>query len=557
MEKSFFQKYQKWIWWLVLVPVLATFSITGTCGQMFGGGARSHGGEYASFELPSGKKVSLTDSEFRDFAATLRGLGAGRELDREDVLSFAMLYHAAVDAGIYVPDSQISQMIKMRFQNGQQYEMFLKQVESDSRSFEGHLRRALTVGAYRGGLNELASLPDGEAIVKKWQENNEEYKLEYVSFSAADAKSSIDKKKISDADLKAFYDAMAEGAKNAKYHREPKMAIEGATFKLSSEKDAKLLPLIEGVTIDDKDLELYYNQNKTERFKLSEPKDGENYLRFEAAKERVTRELKLKLALEKLVLKAKEEFAKGNFSWKDFGKPYGLEPFEVSEPKTKVEFRTLDRFGSVIFAERQLFPLSEGEFSMIPGLATNDFFIYRVTKKIPEGLSDFEEVREKVLDEYLEKKSFETAKEQAEAFLKDAKPATTEPAKEGESKEDLFAKASKTHDVKIQTVDFFSKSYGRTMEAYRDAESVGKFLKRYYGIFSLKAGEISAAIEDQINKAVHVVRVVERRLPDAASITPKGFEETKMYGGAASQDLFSFEHLKTAFNLKMNQGAAD
>ncbi len=562
MEQSFLRRNQKLILYLIVVPILATFSITGTMMYVF---AQRDAGNLAHFTLPSGKTIEVDDPMFRDFASNLRSLPfylgnlRSEEEDSSDsVYRFLMLYHAAVDAGFFVPDSHLSTMIRAFFPSKDQYQSYLSRMglAGGAQTFEHYLRRGMIAMSYEQSLMDAASVPNGDEVVKSWQEDNEEYTVEYVSFPASESKSKLDAASIGDEELQKYLDGLNDADRKRKFRREAKVSIEGLTLKISSAEEAKFASLLEGQEFPEPEVHAYFDQNRFERFTRpkEEKKEGESaeqakpFYEFEEVKEMALQELKYKRAMERLLAKAKEEKGKEGFSLDAFGKPYGLETFSISPEKTRAELVTAERFGNR-FLSMQAFIPNEGDFSDIVSMAPNDFFFYRVTKKIPEGVPALAEIRERVLEDYLEKKALDLAKEDARAFHTQA----TVSKAEGEQDLDVFVKAASAQKKTLDSVGPFSKGYYRyqAMEYAKEPQGAGKFLKGYAALFDLKAGEISQPIEDKSNKAFYVGRVVKRELPDAGKIRPADFQRSRMMsqnekrvGFAEIKNFLKFEEKK-------------
>ncbi len=289
----YFRRYEKWIFWGIVIVILPTFSVTGimfsTCGQRDTAPAGKIYGE----EVP--------DETFRVAQERLgrfyQVIAPGRqERDDDIVWNHLIFLRQAEEAGVQVSDDELAEEVRRRFKDRDQarrayerfekefpgfaraqswqrerilqqlymeeaanakfsreeYEKTLEAVKLDPVEFEATLRERMRIEKLVK-LVQASGKPDPEKVYESFQEEAHRRKAAYVVFKSDDHKP--DEGKTSVEELKKYYD------RHGDRFREPrKVDVEWVAVKAAGfEKDVP--PLTE------KELETRYEGQK-ERWRL-------------------------------------------------------------------------------------------------------------------------------------------------------------------------------------------------------------------------------------------------------------------------------------------------
>jgi hypothetical protein len=154
--------------------------------------------------------------------------------------------------------------------------------------------------------------------------------------------------------------------------------------------------------------------------------------------------------------------------------------------------------------------------------------VTRVVKKTPARIPAAADIREKLLPDYLEEKSFTLAKEDATKFrdaVEDVK------ASEGDGAFDKVVKEKGITATRLAPVSMGALENGDVDYSQR-GKDVSQFLaslhypgaQRFPGMepdpFVLKKSAVSQPIQNQEGKTVYIVRCSDRQLPTKADMGP-------------------------------------
>lgn len=559
---------------------LVTFTITGAVVTTFQSDARA--ANSPTITLPSGATRKLTDTD-RSLAAAAytlfferrrnnipealqvaqqaRMMDLFRQLlpllstslaDREDggkrdeVLQVMLLAALARDKGIDVGQGEISAWVSDAFTSPQEYTAFCGHFRLSPVQFEAALKEALLVKrTFDIGLAETP-LPSGDEIVAEWRKRNERYTFDVAAFSAKERRAALEKTPPTDAELQAHFDALPPMGKER--HRLPaQFALDGLAVTAPAEKQADAFEaLMAAAEVQEQDARSYYQISRAERFAKpaaeskpagegaatqpeSAPASVPSFLPFDEVKDRAMRETRVARALEKVSREAQEAAASPGFDLKAFGDKYGLTYFTTGEPRTAADLAKVPVHGTASLGVG-LADSKEGAFLSGYRAAPGAIEVARLTRKVDSRIPEIAAIRDALLPEYLDKKAYEKAQEDASAFQKAVLAA---------SGDDKFAAAAKQLGVEIKTLPPVAKSR-RDDPDYTAGSGAdpAHFLAGLRGMggafpgarpdpFELKKGDVSPPIPDENEKVVYVVRVAGRAEPPDSEMGPADYHDAK------------------------------
>lgn len=421
-------------------------------------------------------------NQYRDqFGGTLpKGLIESLDLEGqalEQLIQRSLLRQGARKMGIMVSDLEIQQGVeKMEaFRSNGRFDVALyKNILSSSgmtpTSFEDTMRNDLLSGKVIESLSRFAKLTPLE-ISDEFDYNNEEIKIEYVSFSGANFNESVE---TDEEHLKLAYEE-----NKANYMTEPQVKLHFLTFPYVSEKKP---------AIPDEQLEAFYRQNFN-RYSIPEQRSARHVL-IKTSAEDSEDILTEKLGRAKQIV----ELAKSGENFAELAKQY-------SEGPTGSKGGELGAFGRgqmVKPFEDAAFSLNEGEISDIVETEFG-FHIIKLEKIKPAYTKTLAEVRDEIEAQILAQKSTEIAFARATEAYENIILAGS------------LNKFSQKSDITLEQTDFFSRKSPEKSGSQNSMATDPSFLN---AAFSLNKGELSSLVETPLGYAI--IFAADKKEPETA-----------------------------------------
>ena len=192
----------KWMYILITVFVMLTFSITGAMVDSFTGPDRSSR-LAGSFRTPSGEDVEITNLDYSTVSRLLARVRGNPS--EQDVWSIIMLDELGKEAGIVVSDKMIANFVRDGFPTQEDLNNFLQVTRMSEPDFKRIMRKLVRVQLYTQ-LNQPVMPILTEEKFHRFQEDNELLKVSYVAFTDEAEKAALESAEVSDDDLKAFFE---------------------------------------------------------------------------------------------------------------------------------------------------------------------------------------------------------------------------------------------------------------------------------------------------------------------------------------------------------------
>ncbi len=422
-------------------------------------------------------------TQYRDqFGGNLpKGLLESLDLDGqalEQLIQRSLLRQGAKEMGIIVSDLEIQQAVeKMEafrtngIFNVEQYKNILTSSGMTPTSFEDTMRTDLLAGKVIEHLSRFAKLTPLE-INEQFNFDNEELKIEYVTFSAIDFKENIE----ADAEqVTSYYEENKE-----KYMTDPQVKLHFLAFPYNSE---------EKPVISDAELESFYRQNFN-RYSIPEQRNARHIL-FKTSEQDSEDALSEKKQRAAQVL----ELARSGEDFAELAKQYSEGP---TGPRGG-DLGSLSRGRLVKPFEDAVFSLNDGEISDIVETQFG-FHIIKLEKIEPAYTKTLEEVKGEIESQLQGQKSREFAFSQAtDAYEKIILAGSLD-------------KFSENSAITVDKTDYFPRKSPEKSGAKSEMGAEPAFLN---AAFSLNKGELSSLVETAQGYAI--IFAVDKKEPQVAA----------------------------------------
>ncbi|MEJ2333973.1 MAG: SurA N-terminal domain-containing protein, partial [Desulfobulbaceae bacterium] len=395
----------------------------------------------------------------------------------EQLIQRSLLRQGAGKMGIMVSDLEVQQAVeKMEafrsngIFNVELYQNILSSSGMTPASFEETMRTDLLAGKVVEHLSRFAKLTPLE-IDDQFAFDNEQIKIEFVSFSGTDFKDKVD---TGEEQLKTYYEE-----NKGNYMTEPQVKLQFLAFPYdTAEKSA----------ISEEDLESFYRENLS-RYVNPEQRSARHILikTSEEDSEDALAEKKNRAAQILELARTGEDFA-------ELAKQHSEGP---SAPRGgDLGFFTRGRMAKPF--EDAVFSLQEGEISDIVETQFG-FHIIKLEKIEPAHTKTLEEVKGEIADLLWEQKSRELAFTKATAAYENIILAGS------------LDKFSQESDIPVEQTDFFPRTSPEKSGSTIDMVSNPAFLN---AAFSLNRGELSSLVETPQGYAI--IFAADKKEPETA-----------------------------------------
>jgi len=569
------ERSKKWIMVAVVVFALPTVGISITPGA-FGNRDRT---ELASFEVRPGKRVVITNEEYRNTMLRINNLSR-RNPEPSEVWNHIILVREAEEAGIMVTDDEIREVVdRFAEQGADVYARAVRaQYNMTTGQFEQQLREQFLVRRLQE-VYRMAQRYPTEQLFEEFKKDagQKRYELDYVAYRADDL---IKKQNPLDYPLekvREYYTASGNDHVRRKYLGQDKYDVEFVAGRFDQLDPAKTPEKFAQVAFRDdaeeqKELEAFHQQNQHRyRRPQTEIKPGEQ----DTTKELYTLaeirpQVKREALITRLVERARaDELLQGEKpDVRAVARKYGL-TYGRSGPMTTPELTGWTELGdpqaqyAVVSAVSTLQDgkLQDAVNKSVPG----QVFFVRLRERLRAEPPPLEEVELRVREDLMRKDAYDQALAAARDFRKameDAAKAELEPgyqairdhrAKEAEEEitrdkiedeegkklvREKYKGRAELEITKKREADFKAKELAAFDKVAADrglaVKHLAPFTRRQYGVTmpgedpaeaflksnitatSLRSkGEVSSPIPDELNKAVYLVRATDVQEPTA------------------------------------------
>lgn len=351
--------------------------------------------EYPSFALASGDRVIVDPDTLRSYAGLL-GLFGGRPT-QEDLYQFIMTYRLALESGIHVTESELSEFVSdpmWGLKTPEDYRVFIQSRGIRMRDWEEALRRHLVVEHYTRAFTDALGTPSPDQLLEAFGEQAEEFRVAAVAI-ALESHSPDDP---GDEVLSAAWDELDVESRALRYPSPEMAALEAwIVDPAAAPTDAFAAMMIEpdeAWAPSEDDITNFFADVRAVRFDAEE--DGAVAPELHEVREAVEHEFRLRRAMERIRTDAA---ADGIEDGAAFAASYGLVHLPGGDPRNQSDLSTDPQIGTGRLALRA-FATETGSFSSMVEAVPAGYVIYRVTDHVDAGAMPFSEARADFLESW-------------------------------------------------------------------------------------------------------------------------------------------------------------
>jgi hypothetical protein len=541
---------------------------------MGGGGDRNP--VVCSWERPGHGKVEWRESDviltMRQISNVLRvdpllGFQAGIELnrpEREDYVRVMVLNQLALDAGIRITDKDLAEHIRSSLQfTGASDQDFIQGVRNmglDQRALEETMRRVLGGVRLVQMLGFAAGVPDPASIEEQWHNEHVEHAFDYAALEVDSLREEALAELPDDAGLEAWFNELDEASKDA-FKTLERRSAEVVRFRDADTHPATALleafPEVvpeggEPTPIEDL-AQRYYDRVYFIRFQKTEmgaePVPGarptEWYTREEADRQLVA-EAPIYFAMQRWLDDLKKRVAEGQGPNVDLlaeATKYGLDHRRI-EDLTKEELTEAEDIGDGILAG-QVFGLeNEGDLSYGLFASQSGICFVRLTARSERTLPPFAEIRDKVVEKWLEPRTSELALERLKKIREGFESFTPEPP-EGQEPDTARHYRATTDDfraaVEGASLEVGHRGWldqrGNPKDDPQADQPAHKFIASFgfsRGFYGLDDDEVAEPGLSADSKTAYLVRRAGKREVPLDRMSPRDYERMKIQSRSAA-----------------------
>lgn len=522
------------------------------------------------------KKISAGDFYAKQLAMNALEGTAQQGVSIERVWEHILMASEADGVGIVVTDEELDTM--MQKDDPDLYEGFLKRWKQVGVSVEdgrAYMRNERKADRLRDLWLNTSRVTTKDAF-DIWKQQHYRLKLEYIGFGADQYASEYPREKIDEATLKTFWNE--NKVIQAQFRTPNTVSAEFIGLDTAAYDLAKLPAEFRGKEVS-RDAALEYYTKNRDALNAQIPADKQHLLviNAETPLEKVSSPFAL---LEETIRKAlqvqevinaahKEAAADPKADLSAIAKKFGLDYQKFENVDRPQSMQQMARYGFNIFVT--LNGAKEGEVA--PTIADERGFRYffRLNKRQNSTLPEFAEIREKILDKYIETQTLDKARRTSQelvSYVNDKINAEVQPLQErlikeadadaekriaelGLSRDEdkarernasrsrirqaledekkklrpkFFEEFIASKGLKTSTTDYFELQPMRIVDRSKITnadESRLVFFRTNYFVQNLQAGDITpVALEDPQGKAFYVAKLLDRAEPDIKGMSP-------------------------------------
>lgn len=562
---------------ILTIFLLVIFMVSGEMLDTLGGGGASANRAYMSWEHPELGPQTMSIRDFTTQKQAYNRLQSSIFTQRqtvtdEEMATFLVEDQLARDAGIQVTDRDLAGFLRDTLQiDMSTYTGFVRSQGMTITGFEAELRRYLRVQRYRTLLGQSLMFPDPSEIESKWNNQFQEYSFDYVQLDPEDFSDEARAELPADEELQAWFDALPEFQRN-NFRTEKKSAADLVLFRL----DGSLPPpaLMEAYPMpEDADLDsiarTYYNIARDTRFRREaeetpdepedEPEEPEDpYLPYEEVAELCKAEAPVYNAFRDWILQMQviQRDPNQELDLAAQAAEVGLTFQADPTLRTATEWEELDGLGGQRLSAFSRFG-KEGDVFTSVLVEEDAMYAGQWTTVEEPKIPEFADMRESVVDSWVEERRAEIALEKLEAvfegFLDEGEEAPTLGGIE--VPKDEFVAAVQAAGFEVENREWRDRVQ-QPPGGFAEASPIENFLRMQTTMFILAENQVGAPAINQQKDAVFLLRSLGSRDPENVEMKPRDVRNVENNVRATaiqgfSRQAFGFDALADRFDLRL------
>jgi hypothetical protein len=546
---------------LLVVMVLTTFSVSGPLMDVFTGKGSSTKA-YLTWKAADGSARSMDYDDVQFAKRALAPLapmlfpGAKNDPTDEQTATFILINQTAEEAGVRVTDTELAKWIQDQFKSSDNYRAYLSNYRLIGKDFESTVRKLLRVERYRDLISAPLGIADPAAIEKSWKGRHQEYTFDYVELPVANLVNEARTLAPKGDELKAWFDAQPEPAKDA-YKTKPMVAAEILALSLEGDYSADKIfakyPRPAGEDLEKLARDYHQGFGYMRMPAKLDPTKGQNQsnsLPFDDVKAQAMKEAPIYESLMLWHKDVTDRAAKGEkVDLAAEAQALGLTYRKQSTPLSADGWKELTvpfigrRTIESLFVEDKAAPMTANTYLPAIQVDEKSFVLGYVTEIQPARIPAFTEIQDAVAISWADKKARDLAVERLEK-VRDAfgtRPAagdTVSPPFAPEADAEKFAAAVKAAGFEVKVRDWRD----RQAPASGTDTPAETYLRNTTTLYTQKETSVVPAALSPDGTVAYLVRIGGLRDPDPSKISLNEFEQ--LARNQSYQDQFLFQRLQ-------------
>lgn len=613
----------------LMVFTLIIFTVGDMFQMLFSGQGTRSSETYFSFDTPEGEMVQKDWTEFAqvkraldDFYYANYGFQGARDVNVSDELAaqFLVLDAEARAAGVYVSDKELgmgllngfgvpgSPFSIYGFQNAANYRAIAQSRGLSLVELDATARQIIRIARYQTLLTAAGTYADGEAVETLWREQNPERAYDYVKVAVADYKAAAEAEVPGDEELEAWYVdlPMRNSVFNEQFVLERTRAEFAGLSTAAMGNAGQLLekyPLEEGIEIDQLASE-YWETVRSSRFVRPEEEQPaiedepdmikRLYYPFEEVEEVCKAEAPVHRALVSWLLDLQTaSTSEEGLDMAAEAAALGLELVADGVARTRSDWTDReDGIGGPSVAADLATAGAATQLTLDVITTEDGLFIGHIVERIPSGLPEMAEIRDIVVEKWIEDRAKTLAEEALEAQREalrqvvadaeetsegDPEDGNTEGEDAPEDPNDLPTGLNGEDNPIVDDDQFRTQleSAGFTVERREWLRTNGpssldpkgddpahEFISGNFLLSLLEEGEVAEPNTDGDDEFVYLIRCVGDRDAEVADLDPVSYQQLSAQAmaelhGEITERLFSVDRLKSDYNLYLYESESE
>ena len=411
---------------------------------------------------PTRGPVELRETEFRTKAnafGRLLSFFGQRNGDTTQFAQFMILDQLALENGVTFSDEELKAQMRGYIEQGfggnpDLFYQRLGRFPGGAKGFQETLRSMQRVNRYQSLLGKLTAIPEATEIESAWDEQFLEYAFEYVYSGSEDFVDAARAESPDDATLEAWFGERPESERNALKAPE-RFDAKVVGFVLDQENGVnageELLAAYPNAEDWDEEVQAdaYYKRYSFTRF--GRPEDPENtetpssalpIYDYEEVRDLAARESRLLDSMTSFRADLQERMEAGEtIDLVAEAAQLGLAQLADGVPRSTDEWGEAEGLGGR-FTGSQMFGLGDVDsITNSPAVTEDGLVLVQLVERIPSELPPFAEIRETILEDWVEDRSGQLAEAALEDLAKNLnpKPEMLEDGMDGDEMKDTMA----------------------------------------------------------------------------------------------------------------------
>jgi hypothetical protein len=501
-----------------------------------------------------------------------------------------VLEQLAIDSGIRITDADLAEHLQATLEfahlSVDDYKAGLRALGYSPSGVEGVMKRVLAASRYLQLIAFAGAVPDPAKIEEQWHLQHAEFTFDYGQLPAASCTEDARKELPDDAGLKTWFDVLDDAEKD-EFRTNEKRKAEVVLFRgVDAQPGTELLAAFPETTAEgtpptppEELAQQYYNRVFHRRFvkpkaEGAAPETPDEFFTFEEVKDKALAEASIYFAMQRWLDSLKSRQVAGEtIDLAAEAAKVGLEYKALGDALTREEYAALPELGDPDLADAIFAATPDGSFYWSLVLMPQGAAVVRATERVEPVLPEFETVRDRVAEKWIEPRAREIALERLrkvrdglETFEpkveveEGAEPPPPDGKVHRRATAEAFKAAAEGAGLDVGNRDWLDRSGLASKDPQWELDA-HKFLWSQAAssrLYDLETDEVAEPVLSRDQKSAYLVRLAGKREVPITQMSPADYDRLKANarGRAVGEIMQSMDiaFLEKNFGLKMLRG---